>query len=305
MWFATHSHRFLPRPFGGFVLATLALVFSALVSPACAAVASAHSAQSLRAVHDGMTEMLKHNQFQRPFYLESSESQQGVKGDAYAVINYPLASLNVALGDPAHWCDVMLTHLNTKQCRVAQDSSGATLALSIVRKYSQPVAQALTLALRYRLLVATPDYLELELNSQDGPLGTRNYRILFQATSLAAGQSFLHFSYSYEASALTRLATRAYLASFGRNKVGFTLVQQQANGAAEFIGGMRGLVERNAMRYFLAIEAYLEALAAPPAEQFEKRLDYWFSATERYPRQLHELDRASYLELKRADYQAR
>jgi hypothetical protein len=29
----------------------------------------------------------------------------------------------------------------------------------------------------------------------------------------------------------------------------------------------------------------------------------WFAATERYPLQLHELDRSNYLEMKRVEYQ--
>ena len=144
-----------------------------------------------------------------------------------------------------------------------------------------------------------------ELLAAEGPYGTRNYRILLQATPLPGGRSFLHFSYAYESGALTRLATQAYLATFGRGKVGFTVIGRQSDGTPQFIGGMRALVERGAMRYFLALEAYLDALAATPSEQFEKRLDHWYSASERFPRQLHEIDRATYLDLKRADQQRR
>jgi hypothetical protein len=67
--------------------------------------------------------------------------------------------------------------------------------------------------------------------------------------------------------------------------------------------GTRGAVERNTMRYHLAIKAYLDALPVAPAEQFEKRLQNWFTATESYSRQLHEMDRATYLDMKRREYQ--
>jgi hypothetical protein len=63
---------------------------------------------------------------------------------------------------------------------------------------------------------------------------------------------------------------------------------------------MRGVVERNTMRYYLAIEAYLGALSLPPAQQFERRLADWHAGIERYPRQLHELTLGEYLDLKRA-----
>jgi len=64
---------------------------------------------------------------------------------------------------------------------------------------------------------------------------------------------------------------------------------------------MRGVVERNTMRYYLAIEAFLGALSAPPQAQLEKRLHDWFAAVERYPRQLHEMDEGAYLDMKRRE----
>ena len=65
---------------------------------------------------------------------------------------------------------------------------------------------------------------------------------------------------------------------------------------------MRGLVERNTMRYYLAIDSFLGTGGAAPAARFEKNLQAWFTAVERYPRQLHEMDRDAYLEMKRAEY---
>lgn len=61
---------------------------------------------------------------------------------------------------------------------------------------------------------------------------------------------------------------------------------------------MRGAIERNTMRYYLAIEAYLGSLSLPPAQQQEYRLTNWFAATERYP-QLYEITRQQYLSMKR------
>jgi hypothetical protein len=64
---------------------------------------------------------------------------------------------------------------------------------------------------------------------------------------------------------------------------------------------MRGVVERNTMRYYLAIEAYLGALSAPAREQLEKRLNDWHAGVERYPMQLHELERGEYFDMKRKE----
>ncbi|HSV50784.1 MAG TPA: hypothetical protein VLJ57_01610, partial [Burkholderiaceae bacterium] len=55
------------------------------------------------------------------------------------------------------------------------------------------------------------------------------------------------------------------------------------------------------MRHFLGIEAWLNSSRLPAAQQLDARQENWFDATERYPRQLHEMDKATYLAAKRRD----
>ena len=83
-----------------------------------------------------------------------------------------------------------------------------------------------------------------------------------------------------------------YLATSGRDKVGFSVVERAADGRPVYVGGVRGVVERNTMRYYLALEAYLGTLEAPGAERLDKRLRAFHAGLERYPRQLHELELA-------------
>jgi len=99
----------------------------------------------------------------------------------------------------------------------------------------------------------------------------------------------------------SEFAMNLYLGTVGRDKVGFTRTQAAGNDDAAFVGGMRGVVERNTMRYYLAIDAYLDSLAAPPQQQVDRRLQAWFDATEKYPRQLHEVERDAYLKMKRGE----
>ena len=305
MWFAHASNDSPQQRLCRLLWVVLLVGISALLIPARAALAEGQSVEALRAARETLLTTLSHNQFQRPIHLESSDNGKRLRGDIYADINSPFAAVSKALDEPNDWCDIMLTHLNTKQCHVQQDKTGSVLVLSIVRRLDHPIEQAIELALRYRVTAATPEYLQVELESPQGPFGTSNYRILLRATALPDGRSFLHFSYAYDSTTLTRMVTQAYLATIGRGKVGFTIVGQRTDGTPDYLGGIRGLVERNAMRYFLAIEAYLGAVGVAPADQFEKRLDIWFSAIERYPRQLHDVERAHYLEVKRADRQRR
>ena len=98
------------------------------------------------------------------------------------------------------------------------------------------------------------------------------------------------------------MAMQVYLATAGRGKVGFTITGTRPDGQPDYIGGVRGVVERNTMRYFLAIDAYLAALAVPASERLEKRLQTWYDATEAHARQLHDVERDAYLQMKRREY---
>jgi hypothetical protein len=263
----------------------------------------ANPATLLRAKYATLGGQVGASQFQRPLYLDSVESAHDLKGDIYALMEYPFTEVGTALNGAAHWCDVMILHINTKYCRASADNARTVLEVGIGKKVDQPVADAYRVEFAYRVIAATPDYLGVQLNAENGPLDTSNYRILLEATPLDGGRTILHLTYSYDYGLAGGLAMQFYLATVGRGKVGFTITARQANGQPEYIGGVRGVVERNTMRYFLAIDAYLGALATPLAEQLEKRLQSWYTATELYARQLHDVDRGAYLVMKGREYQ--
>jgi hypothetical protein len=51
------------------------------------------------------------------------------------------------------------------------------------------------------------------------------------------------------------------------------------------------------------IDAHLASLRVPPERQVEKRIQTWFRGTERYPRQLREMDWSTYAAMKRVEYE--
>ncbi len=263
----------------------------------------AQSAQALKARHTALREPLANNVFQRPLVLESSQTSGSLQGDIYAQMGQPFAVAGPALRDIGNWCDILILHLNVKHCDAVPAKEGDVLKLSVGRKFDQPVADAYQLVFGYTVAKSTPDYLQIVLDAPEGPLGTSNYRIVLEVVALDAQRSFLHLSYSYGYGVAARLAMQGYLATVGRDKVGFSVVGKQADGQPSYIGGTRGVVERNTMRYYLAIESYLNSLALPAADQTEKRLGYWFAGVERYPQQLHEMERADYLAMKRREIQ--
>ena len=264
-----------------------------------AAPAAAQDAGSLRARHVSLRERLASNQFGKPLVLESVQSSGDLKGDVYAVVEHSFATVQQALQSPEHWCDLLILHLNVKRCRVA--SGGKTLELAVGRKFDQPLDDAYKLEFNYRVAAATSDYLQVQLNAEEGPLSTRNYRIQVEAIAADAKKSVIHMSYAYGYGFAAKMAMQTYLATVGSSKVGFTILEKKADGSPVYQGGVLGLLERNTMRYYLAIDAYLAASGLPPGEQAERRIREWYTSTERYAAQLHEMDQAEYLDMKRKE----
>ena len=230
--------------------------------------------------------------------LESTQSSGDLRGDVYAVIDQPFTVVAPALQGIDHWCDLLILHLNVKNCSRTGKPGAALLSLVVGRKFDQPLDEGYKVDFNYSVPVANADYLRVQMAAEEGPVGTKNYRLALEAVPLDAKSSFIHMSYAYSYGLAARLALQAYLATAGASKIGFSITGKSDDGKPVYIGGVRGVMERNTMRYYLAIEAYLGALGAPAAEQSDKRLRDWFAATERFAPQLHEMDRADYLAMK-------
>jgi hypothetical protein len=286
------------------LVAASALLLAAWVcaTPAAGAERKANAGAALQARYAALHEQLEHSPFPQHLYVESFEGPVASQGDVYAIVDYPIATLSDALTSPAHWCDLLILHLNVKYCHPASRDGRTTLSVALGTKHDQPLISAFRVEFDYGVEASGPDYLEVDLDAAQGPLGTGNYRISVEAVGLGKRRAFVHLRYSYTYDAKGRLAMEMYLATTGRGKVGFTTVGNPNDPRPQFVGGVRGAIERNAMRYYLAIDACLGTFTAPASERFERSIEWWFDATERYPRQLHEIDRDAYLTMKRSEY---
>ena len=258
------------------------------------------NAKSLLEKHAALQTELVSNAYGRPLFLESVENPSMITGNAYAVLDTPFATVSSTFKSPRHWCDVMILHINTKYCRAVEDTSPSMLKVNVGKKSEQDLSDTFALEFAMRTVAATTDYLALQLNAEKGPLGTRNYRIELEAAPLRDGKTFMHLRYSYGYGLTGRLAMQGYLATVGSGKAGFT--QTSRGHTPTYVGGMRGAVERNTMRYYLAIDAYLSSQQLPAAQQFNARLNKWFNATEQYPAQFGDLDKEEYLSMKKNEY---
>jgi hypothetical protein len=268
-----------------------------------ASIAHAQDAAALRSKHEALRDKLASNAFQRPLVLESVQALGDLRGEVYAVVEQPFGVVGPALQGMPHWCDVLMLHLNVKGCAHAGKPPAEVLSMVVGRKFDQPLEDAYKVDFAYTVPAAGADYLQVQMAAETGPLGTRNYRLMLEAVPLDARRSFLHLSYAYGYGTAARIAMQTYLATAGRDKIGFSVMGKGGDGKPTYVDGVRGVVERNTMRYYLAIEAYLGALSAAPAEQPEKRLRDWFAATERHALQLHEMEREAYLAMKRSELQ--
>lgn len=263
--------------------------------------AHAQDAASLRERHAALHDQFASSPFGRPLVLESMQTEGALEGSIHAIVDHPYRVVGSALSAIGHWCDILMVHLNVKGCRTQRSGAADVLSVFVGRKFDQPLADAYQVDFGYRVAARGPDYLQVLLHADTGPLGTTNYRIVLEAAPLDARRSLVHMAYSYGYGGAAKLAMKAYLGTIGRNKVGFTIVSRTPEGTPVYIDGERGVVERNTMRYYLAIEAYLAAQAVAPAERPERRLREWFAAIERHPQQLHELERDDYLQMKRRE----
>ncbi len=260
------------------------------------------NAKTLSEKYTELAKQLNNNQFKRPLYLNSEESADNLKGEIYAVVNHPFAKVNTALNNPAHWCDVLILHINIKYCQALSLNNDTVLNVNLGKKYDQPLEDTSRVQFNYREIMSSADYFAIQLNAEKGPLGTSNYRIWIESIPLKDGQTFLHFTYTYSFGLSGRIAMKTYLATIGRDKVGFTTTDKHTNAQPDYIQGVRGVVERNTMRYYLAIDAYLATLNAPSGSMPEKRFQLWYASNENYPRQLHEVEQEEYMAMKRKEY---
>ena len=262
--------------------------------------AIAQDAAALRARHAALKDELANSGFGRPLHVESSIAGSVQKGEIFAVLERPFSVVAPALARPAQWCEVVMLQVNVKRCEASDDEMRAW----ITRRPRDSVDSAHRVDFRLDRAAARADYFHVLLNAPTGPVGTRDYAIKLEAAALDERRTFVHLSYAYTLGTMARFAMDAYLSGAGRDKVGFSVVEKQANGQPVYVDGARGVIERSAMRYFLAVEAYLDTLGEPPARRLDTRLRRWYAAISRYPQLREPVAADEYVEMKRREASA-
>ncbi len=250
--------------------------------------------------HRNMTR-LKTNSFGIPLVVESLEKDERVQVDVYGVFDYSFNSVVSALTVPADWCDIVSLHPNIKACTYRELPGNWMLAFYPGSKVYQPPDDSRKVIYRFRIAAQQQGYLDITLDADKGPYGTKNHKMRFEALPLEGGKTFVHVSYAYSDSAALRLAAKIYFATIARSKVGFTVTGTDGKGNSVYIGGPRGALERSAVRYYFAIQSFMNTLRYPAESRFSIRISTWHDLTSRHRRQLFDLNKQDYLTFKTAE----
>ncbi|WP_455365341.1 hypothetical protein [Kaarinaea lacus] len=281
-----------------------------LLSPAYGLAADAVSSaeyQSLLAQYHAIKTHLQSNQYDAPVYIRSDFQESKASGEVYALVNHDFETVATNLGSSGHWCDVVLLHINVKGCDVGANAASKSpdqLTLYVGRRYYQTPDEAHEMQYRFRKTSAMADYLHVDLTASEGPFGTSDYLLTFEVIPFDASSSFIHFKYSYQYGFMAKLAIDGYLATIGRNKVGFTVTDYDEANQPVYVQGLQGIVERNSMRYFLAIRSFLDT-SELSTEQWRQRIDHWYQLARNFERQFLEVREKEYIDTKQREFRYR
>ena len=264
--------------------------------------ARAGGAAALRARHRAIATAQPVDATVPAFAIETAGDDGLASGNVFTTVPHSFASLTSVLRLPSSWCEITPLHLNVKSCTWSEAEEGPRITLYSGRKTYERPEDAHALPYAFELVEDGEDYFRVLLTGDEGPLDTCDYVIELEAIPVGEGESFVRLSYAYRYGLKTRMAFAGYFATLGSGKVGFSVVGADAHGNAVYVDGMEGMIERNAVRYQLAIQAYLDTCDLPKSERFERRIARWFNLTERHHRQLYELEQQEYLENKRREY---
>jgi hypothetical protein len=244
---------------------------------------------------------LEKNSGHVPFYVESSVSKNASYVNIYGTINYSFGLIKNEFLVPTNWCEIVLPHPDVRACTYKKMQDTWLLNIYNVNKFSEPLEDAYQMKFEYRVSELQSRYFDIALTAHEGPFHTRDHQFGLEAIPLNKGTTFVHLRYSYNYSAWGYF----FMKIFGGGKVGFSAIGTDSNGNPVYVGGLRGVAERDVVCYYLAILSYLDALKIPAEQRFEKRVSQWYDLAALYKKQLlGKMEEEEYFAYKRQDQQS-
>jgi len=236
-----------------------------------------------------------------PFVLSSSFTSDLSKARVRTFIrDVRLDLFAERLSQPSEWCEFIPLHLNIKACgHIKSNDQQIVQFYAGVKDYVTP-DNAHLLQLSFNT-TNVDGVFSAELYAADGPLDSTNIRFGLRAID-SEGEDGSGVYFEFELSSepgLTNSLARIYLATIARKKKGFSVKGKTWSGKPKYVGGQRGAIERNLVRYLLALETYFDTAVlnsdSSPDEIYRLRIGRWYDQTDQYKEQLFELARSVYI----------
>ena len=236
-------------------------------------------------------------------FFAQSTSDNGEVETAVAVVieGIDIEEASVALRGPGAWCEVMFLHLNIKSCVNGENENGQWMRLYMGRKFYQDPRNVEQIEMRFSSGTTDDGVRWVTLTADEGPFNTSDYRLVLSAIEAENG-TYAQIGSSQKAGRAASWAIKLYYATLARGKIGFSVVGADREGDPEYSTGDEAMLERNVVRYLIAIRAYMQTYTMSGIEGMRERAAMWFDATEEYAAQLHEVDREDYLRNKDREY---
>lgn len=255
----------------------------------------------LKDKYDEIENGLLENVYGLPVYIESQVGDNLMRGDVYGIFYHPHKKVAQSLAILENWCEIMPQHLNIKACTYERIDKQCKLTFYSGRKFYEKADEVYQLNYHFQIKALSETYFNATLDAVKGPIGTRDYLISVEAIPLSEDSTIFHLGYEYKYGFLASIGMSTYLSTLGRNKIGFTIKERDKNNQPVYIDGVRGVIERNAIRYYFAILSFLNTEEVKSSQRFAARISQWFDLTEGYHLQLYEMDKTDYLDYKRRE----
>ncbi len=289
------------RPFFRFQLicSVACLLFLVAIRPVGAV--QAESSETLAGKYRQLEDKIARSPLGIPAYLDSY-AEKNISGvDIYGVVAYPFDVLQKELESPPAWCSIIVLHPNIRACTYRLMDSSGMMTLFNVNKPDDTFRDATPIEFSWNI-GKQPGYFDIMLNADEGPFYTKDHRFSIEAIPLDNQRSFVHLRYTYRYGTLANLAIKSFLALFVKERTGFSIVGRDSHGRPVYATGLQGVNERNVIRYYLAILAYLDAHKMPADQRFEKSLNSWHDRAARY-KNLTTAEKKAYISTKKKDLQ--
>ena len=283
------------------LLLAAAAVYCGIMCAALPSYADEGQSEGLKYLYTRLEPLISKSPLGLPLHFESRVENDFSGVDIYGVIDFPIETLQRELSKPKNWCDIIILHPNIRACTYSGNTSGSVLVMHNVNRHFQAIAEAYQMLFKYQIIQASQSFLDIAMNADSGPFGSYDHKLRLRAVALDVKRSFVHLSYSYTYGSIQYLAMKSYFALFGVRRAGFSIDSFDEKSGPIYVSGVKGAVERNVMRYFLAILAYFDAMKYPQEQRFEKRLSGWIELSGRYKEQFPKVENEQYFDFKRVD----